>query len=169
LGGTEPRQESEIVSRALAVNSAGQTVGLSLLAGNTIFHAFSWTKTGGMIDLGALGNSGSVAVKVNGSGTVIGASEVPGGVHAVLWRPLGPSPIISSLRAAVSTAGFQQGARLLQNALAAVERGDTAGACGPLAAFVNQVSAQRGKTLTVDQANELIASAMRARVALGCR
>jgi hypothetical protein len=42
-------------------------------------------------------------------------------------------------------------------------------ACGTLTGFLNQVSAQRGKALTVDEATALAARAVRIRNVLGCR
>lgn len=59
----------------------------------------------------------------------------------------------------------------LQNALdalTAVKGGDTATACGLLDAFINEVNAQSGKSLTVDQASQLIAAANQIKAVLGC-
>ena len=39
-------------STAFAVNNSGQVVGVSDISGNR--HAFSWTRQGGMVDLGTL-------------------------------------------------------------------------------------------------------------------
>ena len=47
----------------------------------------------------------------------------------------------------------------LTAALAALDAGDTAGARESLRAFVNQVSARRGKKIPVAQADQLIAAA----------
>ena len=44
LGGT--------FSEATAVNSSGRVVGYSATVGDAETHAFSWTATGGMVDLG---------------------------------------------------------------------------------------------------------------------
>ena len=38
-------------------------------------HAFSWTKKGGMVDLGTLGGPGRRAVAVNDRGEVVGYSN----------------------------------------------------------------------------------------------
>ena len=67
LGGTtsEPRD----------VNDHGQVVGWSLTSGDVAAHAFSWTATGGMVDLGTIGTSSrdnSFAVAVNDKGQVVG-------------------------------------------------------------------------------------------------
>jgi hypothetical protein len=59
----------------------------------------------------------------------------------------------------------------LQNvldALSAANAGNRADACNRLAAFINNVSAQSGKQLTIDQANQLIAKANRIRAVQGC-
>jgi Tol biopolymer transport system component len=57
----------------------------------------------------------------------------------------------------------------LQDALTALNASDTATACDSLSAFVNQCSAQSGKTLTEQQANQLINSATQIRTGLGCQ
>jgi hypothetical protein len=67
--------------------------------------------------------------------------------------PLGPG---SSLHA------------LLANALAELDAGRTMVACQQLQAFVNEVRAQAGRSLTVEQANELIGDAQSIRSLLGC-
>jgi probable HAF family extracellular repeat protein len=54
LGGT--------FSVAADVSARGQVVGESTTAGDAEGHAFSWTKTGGMVDLGTLGGTGSGAL-----------------------------------------------------------------------------------------------------------
>lgn len=41
-------------------------------------------------------------------------------------------------------------------------------ACNKLSAFINNVQAQSGKAITVDQANQLIAAANQIRASLGC-
>src|SRR5258705_12143234 len=54
-----------------------------------------WTRAGGMVDLGPLGGSESLAIDVNASGQVIGDSYLPvtdplvsPEFHAVLWQPI---------------------------------------------------------------------------------
>jgi probable HAF family extracellular repeat protein len=49
FGGTE--------SQAVFVNDHGEVIGTSNLAGDTGAHAFLWTQSGGMIDLGTLGGA----------------------------------------------------------------------------------------------------------------
>ena len=71
LGGT--------ISEARDVNDNGQVVGFSRTSGDVTSHAFSWTATGGMVDLGTLGTLSrdySVAVAVNDKGQVVGRASV---------------------------------------------------------------------------------------------
>ena len=56
----------------------------------------------------------------------------------------------------------------LTSAAQAIARGNITAACGQLDAFVNQVQAQRGKTIAPATADAWIASAMQIRGAIGC-
>jgi len=56
----------------------------------------------------------------------------------------------------------------LQHALDDVNAGDTMTACNLMGAFTNEVQAQSGTMLTVDQANQLLAAATRIQAVLGC-
>jgi probable HAF family extracellular repeat protein len=81
LGGT--------FSGAFAVSDSGHVVGWSFIAGDAEGHVFSWTKQGGMVDLGTLGGfTSSNAYAVNASGQVVGHSATAGDteVHATLWQ-----------------------------------------------------------------------------------
>jgi probable HAF family extracellular repeat protein len=64
---------------AEAVNDSGQVVGRAEFPGGEQsygHHAFSWTQTGGIIDLGTLGGHyESNAAAVNGAGLVVGWAE----------------------------------------------------------------------------------------------
>jgi probable HAF family extracellular repeat protein len=81
LGGT-------LLSAATNINNQGQVVGLSNLAGDTIQHAFLWTKAGGMQDLGTLpGDVSSEAKGINNKGQVVGQScDENGNCRAFLWE-----------------------------------------------------------------------------------
>lgn len=78
-----------------------------------------------------------------------------------------PSQMTLNLTEAI-TDTFQQGVSLLQNALSKLDAGNTSTACNQIAAFINQVKAQSGKKITVQQAAEWIAAAQRIQSALGC-
>jgi hypothetical protein len=56
----------------------------------------------------------------------------------------------------------------LQAALTAVNAGQTASACSAISDFINEVHAQSGKKLTVDQANQLLNAAAAIQPSLGC-
>jgi probable HAF family extracellular repeat protein len=79
-----------------AINNRGQVAGQSYLAGNTIAHAFVWSKNGHprLADLGTLGGDNSSALWIDDGGDVVGYADVynPGGCggltcvhHAALW------------------------------------------------------------------------------------
>jgi len=65
------------------INSFGTMAGYSSQSD----HAFQWTKTGGLQDLGTLGGPISAAFAINDSGQIVGYSAVPDGGpgHAFLW------------------------------------------------------------------------------------
>jgi len=71
-----------------ALNSHGQVVGYSNLAGDSVTHAFLWDKKEGLRDLGSLGGSSSFASWMNDKGEVAGLSSLPGDqqIHAFLWK-----------------------------------------------------------------------------------
>ena len=56
----------------------------------------------------------------------------------------------------------------LQDALSAVNAGNTTTACSDLTDFISYVRAQSGKMLTGDQANRLITAATKIQAVLGC-
>ena len=72
-------------SYATAVNNAGQVVGVaSKLVGSDLEQrAFLWTESGGMVDLGTLGGTGTAANAISDNGLIVGSSELTGSaVHA---------------------------------------------------------------------------------------
>jgi probable HAF family extracellular repeat protein len=73
---------------AFAINNSGTVVGQVIVA-NSYRHAFSWTQSGGMKDLGALSGSESSALSINAGGWVVGTSltSVNGLLHGFLWTP----------------------------------------------------------------------------------
>jgi probable HAF family extracellular repeat protein len=73
---------------AEAVNNAGRVVGGASCPGPPPpLHAFSWTESGGAVDLGTLGGSYSRATEVSDAGGIIGWSSLPGDeqFHAFSW------------------------------------------------------------------------------------
>jgi probable HAF family extracellular repeat protein len=73
---------------ALAINSTGHVVGQASTAGDTSTHAFLWSKSRGIQDLGLLpGGDTSVAYGINAVGTVVGSAATIGpiGQHAFVW------------------------------------------------------------------------------------
>src|SRR5262249_11719288 len=74
-----------------AINLDGVVVGFSDLPGDdggaANFHAFLWTKTGGLVDLKTLpGDFVSIAYAVNRKGQVVGQSIGAGGSRAFLYQ-----------------------------------------------------------------------------------
>lgn len=71
--------------KAYAINNAGQVVG-------GVTHAFVWTASSGMLDLGTLGGTYSCANAVSSNGYIAGYSWLSdGSIHATLWTPV-PEP-----------------------------------------------------------------------------
>jgi len=62
-----------------------------------------------------------------------------------------------------------QASSLLQNAASSTARNNVSSACGQMTAFVNQVQAQTGKSLTRAQAADLLSRAADVKATLGCR
>lgn len=73
-------------ARVHDINLQGQIVGGSGHPHGSDTHAFIWTKTGGMKDLGFLpGGDYSVALAINDAGQVVGNSNSTNGMHGFLW------------------------------------------------------------------------------------
>jgi probable HAF family extracellular repeat protein len=76
----------------LGLATAFAPLGFAQVKSNTVnSHAFIWDSTHGMRDLGTLGGSNSYATGINGSGTVVGYSDISGDAttHAFLWTAKG--------------------------------------------------------------------------------
>ena len=73
---------------AAGINSRGEIIGFSDLAGDATGHAFLWTRHHGMQDLGTLsGDVDSSALGINEEGQVTGAScDASGNCRAFLWE-----------------------------------------------------------------------------------
>jgi probable HAF family extracellular repeat protein len=74
---------------AFAINDSQMIVGQSLFV-NGNAHAFSWTPTTGVKDLGTLGGSESSALSVNNKGWIVGTSmttSTKNMLHGFLWTP----------------------------------------------------------------------------------
>lgn len=74
-----------------AINDAGCITGYSALTGDANHHAFLWTPSGGMVDLGTLGGPNSEGWRVNSSCEQVAgsASTASGSYHAFLWTQAG--------------------------------------------------------------------------------
>ena len=98
------------------------------------------------------------------------------GPTAAAVRILGQLPdaaaLLNALLDKVVSEALGPGASLagkLKAALVALSVGNTNATCNILAAFVNEVHAQGGHSLTVEQATQLIATADRIRATLACQ
>lgn len=84
-------------SEAHGINNSGQVVGVADTKVGP--HAFLWTNSSGMQDLGTLpGDTSSRANRVSDQGTVVGASEGMEGVQAFLWTNSAGMKAIGSLQ-----------------------------------------------------------------------
>jgi probable HAF family extracellular repeat protein len=158
------------------INEQGQAVGQADTANSQ--HAFIYG-TGKMQDLNDLIPAGSgwelnVAAGINDSGQIVGYGKISGQTHAFLLTPRSPSQLIDDLIGLVQTFNVPKGIEnsllvKLQNAQDSLAAGDTANACDRLTAFIHEVSAQAGKALPTEQADQLMAGAEQIKAVLGCQ
>jgi probable HAF family extracellular repeat protein len=87
LGGTVGVTGSFTAAGGVAINSRGQVVGTSNLAGDLTHHPFLWNQ-GSLADLGTLGGDNGEANFINDAGVVVGWADVPGSQshHAFRWE-----------------------------------------------------------------------------------
>lgn len=95
-------------SFAYGINSSGEVVGCSDVAGDLQRHAFKWTQAGGMQDLGTLtGYDSGCALGINNSNQVVGYvynssnSQI---THAALWSADGRIQDLGTLGGSSSAA-----------------------------------------------------------------
>jgi hypothetical protein len=81
------------------------------------------------------------------------------------------NPVAQTVSYLISTAGASgwEENGVLPNVLKSLDKGNSGAACNQLGAFLNQVRAQSGKSLTAEQAATLIELATAARAGLGCQ
>jgi probable HAF family extracellular repeat protein len=115
LGGNE--------SYALALNDTGEVVGRSRYNGSDAFdqfHAFRWTSTTGMVDLGSLPQTAyATASAVNNLGDIAGTSNYSGRLiepsHAVRWPRGGPIVDLGTLYGASGAAAINDAGQIAGN------------------------------------------------------
>src|SRR5439155_1258726 len=94
-------------SSAADINDLGQVVG------DANSHAFFWSSTGGMQDLGTFGGNGARAVAINNSGQVVGTASTwtlypfyglrLTAEHAFLWDATGGGRLLGQLAGDVAS------------------------------------------------------------------
>jgi probable HAF family extracellular repeat protein len=170
-------------SRSYGIDSDVQVVGASTLPDGITWHAFMW-KDGMMYDLNdyispELGIILAEAVAINDQGQIAAV----GYAAAEPWPPetwqsflLTPTTAVEELVELIERVkgiGVPNGIensllQKLENALAALESGDTEEACDLFGAFIHQVNALAGKKIPTGDAEVLIDAASGLRGLLGC-
>lgn len=82
--------EDASFTNALDINNAGRVTGAIRAKGSSSYRAYTWTKGGGMTDLGVLaGQTSTYGVSINDAGAVVGHSDrgAPYDERAFLWTP----------------------------------------------------------------------------------
>jgi probable HAF family extracellular repeat protein len=157
----------------LAMNDRDQIVGRAVIGLQNDNHAFLWTPEGGMVDLGALaeypetGRSRAIAYDINDRSEVVGWSAAENGFfHAFYLQISSPTPesVTQELIDVVIGLDLSKGRETallasLKNALKKIEEGDFETAAEMIGAFISKVEAQRGKSITEEDADALIAMA----------
>jgi probable HAF family extracellular repeat protein len=91
-------QINGVGSQAFGLNDDGEVVGNFIPTVGGTPHAFSWTSSGGTIDLGTLGGQYTYANAVNNNGMVVGSGTTSTGMtHAFVWTPSGGISDIGTL------------------------------------------------------------------------
>jgi probable HAF family extracellular repeat protein len=157
-----------LVSAALGINNSGQVVGYAP-AGTAPQHAFLYT-SGVTVDLNTLipANSGwtlTSANAINDLGQIAGNGQINGEFHAFRLDPVvSPMDSINQLIGLVGSLTLPSDITIglsaqLGAAQTLLQLGNSHAARNQLNAFEKMVSAQAGKQLTLDQANQLMAAA----------
>lgn len=122
----------------------------SVPASGTVFPIGDTTVTSTAVD--ASGNQSSCSFSVH----VKGAAEQTNDLITAVNNLSGKAGIKNALLAKLNAA------------LAKLQSNNTAAACGPLKAFINLVTAMRGKDISISDADALIAAATNIRAVIGC-
>ena len=158
---------------AQSINSHGQVVGLGMDAA-FLFRAFVWKDSVLTLLPPLSGDNEAAAFDINGRGQVVGWSRVPGpSTTAVMWASEKSAPeMVADLITLVDGYQLDKLGTSLRDKLVTVQwmlaNDQLKQACEGLGGFLNQVKAQKGKGLTVDQANELTARTQAIRDVIGC-
>jgi probable HAF family extracellular repeat protein len=156
-------------SRAYDINNSGQVVGIS-----DSLAALWQDGIRNMLD-SFDDASNSMAYRINDKGQIVGyhAFWHTTGNRAIRWTVKGPLEQLNDLTAQLSGYDLPQGlyrslSGKLANAIKALGAENIGAACGDLAGFMNEISAQSGKAIPLDQAESLISSANGNEGSLAC-